>query len=73
MRTLGSSSRAIYGELAGEQMFCVAVGTVLGGSYALWRPVVQLGLFLGIYFLGLSAALLIFLRRNLLITMKEDE
>ena len=54
-------------------MLCVAVGTVLGGSYALWRPVGQLGLFLAIYFLGLSAALLIFLRRNLLTTMKEDE
>ena len=73
MRTLGSSTRAIYGELAGEQMLCVAVGTVLGGSYALWRPVGQLGLFVGIYFLGLSAALLIFLRLNLLTTMKEDE
>lgn len=73
MRTLGSSTRAIYGELAGEQMLCVAVGTVLGGSYALWRPVGQLGLFLAIYFLGLSAALLIFLRLNLLTTMKEDE
>lgn len=73
MRTLGGSTRAIYGELAGEQMFCVAVGTVLGGSYALWRPAGQLGLFLVIYFLGLSAALLIFLRRNLLTTIKEDE
>ena len=73
MRTLGSSTGAIYGELAGEQMLCVAVGTVLGGSYALWRPVGQLGLFVGIYFLGLSVALLIFLRLNLLTTMKEDE
>ena len=73
MRTLGSSARAIYAELAGEQMLCVAVGTVLGGSYALWQPVGQLGLFLAIYFLGLSAALVIFLRLNLLTTMKEDE
>lgn len=73
MRTLGCSDRVIYGELAGEQMLCVAAGTVLGGSYALWRPMGQLGLFLMIYFLGLSAALLIFLRRNLLITIKEDE
>ena len=73
MRTLGSSGRAIYRELAGEQMLCVGAGTVLGGSYALWQPVGQLGLFLAIYFLGLSAALVIFLRLNLLTTMKEDE
>lgn len=73
MRTLGCANKAIYGEFAAEQMLCTAVGAVIGGGYTLWQPLGQLGLFLLIYFLGLSAALLIFLHKNLLTTIKEDE
>lgn len=73
MRTLGCADKAIYGEFASEQMLCAALGTAIGGGYTLWQPLGQLGLFLVIYFLGLSAALLIFLCKNLLTTIKEDE
>lgn len=73
MRTMGASQSAIYLELAMEQLICVAAGILLGGGYALWQPAGQLCLFGGIYFLGLTAALLVFLRKNLLTTIKEDE
>ena len=73
MRTLGASNRAIFGELALEQMICIAAGILLGGSYSLWQPVGRLALFGVIYFAGLSVGLAIFLRKNLLNTIKEDE
>lgn len=73
MRTLGCTDQDIYREFTAEQMLCAATGTVLGGGYALWQPVDQLCLFLGIYFVGLSLALVFFLRKNLLTTIKEDE
>lgn len=73
MRTMGASHPAIFTELALEQMLCIALGILIGGSYTLWQPVQNLALFGGIYFIGLTAALLIFLRKNLLTTVKEDE
>ena len=48
-------------------------GMVLAGAPFLWRPLDDLGLFAGIYFVGLAFALLIFLSKNLLTTIKEDE
>lgn len=73
MRTMGGSQVAIYGELALEQLACIAVGILLGGSYTLWQPIGRLALFGGVYYVGLTVALLIFLRRNLMTTIKEDE
>ena len=73
MRTMGTSHPSIFTEFALEQMLCIALGIVLGGSYCLWQPVQRLLLFGGIYFVGLTAALIIFLRKNLLTTVKEDE
>lgn len=73
MRTMGASHPGIFAELALEQMLCVVLGIVLGGSYTLWQPVQKLALFGGIYFVGLSIALIVFLRKNLLTTIKEDE
>lgn len=73
MRTLGTSNRTICTELEIGQILCVAVGVILGGSYALWEPLGQLCLFAGIYIAGLTAALPVFMRSNLLATMKEDE
>lgn len=73
MRTMGQPQKDIFKELALEQMLCIGLGIILGGSYGLWRPVLRLLLFACIYFVGLTAALIVFLRKNLLTTMKEDE
>ena len=73
MRTMGNRQASIFLELAAEQVLCLTVGIVLGGSYALWQPPERLGLFGGIYCVGLIAALIIFLRKNLLTTIKEEE
>lgn len=73
MRTMGAPHIAIFGELAMEQMLCVLAGIGLGGAVFLWHPLQKLALFGGIYFVGLSIALVIFLCKNLLKTIKEDE
>lgn len=73
MRTMGTPNAVIYGGFAFEQMICVVLGTLLGGGAFLWQPVGQLFAFLGIYFVGLSIALLVFLNTNLISTIKEDE
>lgn len=73
MRTMGASHPAIFLELALEQLMCVAAGIFVGGAFFLWQPVQKLALFGGIYFVGLSVALVIFLCKNLLTTIKEDE
>ena len=72
MRTLGASHPSIFAELALEQMLCIALGIGLGGSYTLWEPVRQLIVFAAIYTAGLVVALLIFMRENLLATLKEE-
>lgn len=73
MRTMGTPNRSIYWGFALEQMLCVALGIVLGGSYNGWHPADRLGILAVIYFVGLTVALQIFLRKNLLTTIKEDE
>ena len=73
MRTVGVSNIAVCWDFALEQVLCVALGVLLGGSYALWAPAEKLAIFAGVYLVGLFAALLVFVRINLLATMKEDE
>lgn len=73
MRTLGASNVSIFAEFALEQILCIAAGIILGGSYSMWQPMNRLLLFGGIYTAGLAVALIIFLRKNLLTTMKEEE
>ena len=73
MRTLGKANFAIYIQYALEQMLCIVLGTALGGLVFQWQPVQRLGIFVGIYFLGLSAALILFLNSKLLTTVKEEE
>ena len=73
MRTLGTGDLAIYAGFVLEQMLCVTVGTALGGVSSDWQPPEQLLSFLIVYFVGLSAAIVIFLKKNLITTMKEDE
>jgi hypothetical protein len=73
MRTLGTSNPVVCLEFGAEQIMLVLLGVLLGGSYTHWEPLNRLGLFAGIYLAGLTAALLIFMKTNLLATMKEDE
>lgn len=73
MRTLGVPDCRVCMELGAEQAACVVAGVFIGGSYALWTPAEQLVLFAGIFLFGLTAALLVFIRANLLVSLKEDE
>lgn len=73
MRTLGTPNSSVYFGFAIEQMLCVIFGIVFGGAHNQWHPIDHLGFLAVVYFVGLTVALLIFLRNNLLTTIKEDE
>lgn len=73
MRTMGTPNRAVFVSFMLEQMLCMIFGVLLGGSYHYWNPADRLAVLVGIYFVGLASALLIFLRKNLLTAIKEDE
>lgn len=73
MRTMGTPNRSVYFTFVLEQMLCVILGIVLGGAYNQWQPMNRLCILAAIYFVGMTVALLIFLRKNLLTTIKEDE
>lgn len=73
LRTLGTTNRGIYGSYAMEQAFCVVSGIAAGGAVFRWQPLYQLCLFAGVYLAGLSVMLWIYLRKNLLIVMREEE
>ncbi|MCD7755194.1 MAG: hypothetical protein LUJ09_02500 [Firmicutes bacterium] len=73
MRTMGTPDQSIYLGLVLEQMLCVVFGTAIGGATYLWQPPLQLAMFATAYFVGLTAALLVFLRKNLMTTIKEDD
>lgn len=73
MRTLGRSNFFIYVQYVMEQMVCIVAGTAIGGLAFQWEPIGRLIGFVAIYFLGLSAALLLFLNSTLLTGMKEEE
>lgn len=73
MRTMGTPDSRIYFGFAAEQMLFAVLGAAAGGSVFRWDPASWLILFVCVYFAGLSAALLLMLRRNLLTAIKEDE
>lgn len=73
MRTLGTPNISVYLGFILEQMLCILAGAALGGWYFHWQPFSRLGLFAGIYFVGLSMALVIFLNEKLISTLKEEE
>lgn len=72
MRTLGTGDGQIYGSFALEQMVCIVLGTALGGAYFRWQPLMELAIFVGVYFSGLSATLWIFLHKNLITSIKDE-
>lgn len=73
MRIVGTRDGGIFSSFALEQLLCVVLGVILGGAAFLWRPFEGLILFVVIYALGLTLALVIFLRKNLMATIKKDE
>ena len=73
LRTLGTPNWKIFLEFAAEQLLCLLAGTLIGGSFFLWRPFQRLALFTLVYALGLCGALMIFLHSNLLTNLKEAE
>ena len=73
MRTLGKPNAAIYRDFAWEQMLRVLLGVAVGGAVFQWEPLGRLGMFVLVYFVGLSAALILFLNSKLLTNIKEDE
>ncbi len=73
MRTMGTSNGSIYRGFMLEQMVCFGLGILLGGAYNRWDPAYQMGVLAAGFFLGLLAALPMFLRKNLMTTIKEDD
>lgn len=73
MRTMGTPDRSIYFSFLLEQMLCFGLGIAFGGAYNGWQPASQLGILAAVFFVGLTAALLICLRKNLMTTIKEDD
>ncbi|MCM1190278.1 MAG: hypothetical protein NC541_13410 [bacterium] len=71
--TLGTTNGEIYRAYAAEQALCVILGTAAGGAIFRWSPPYQLCLFAGVYLAGLSVMLWIYLRKNLITVMKEEE
>ncbi len=73
MRTMGTPDRSIYVSFMLEQMLCFGVGILCGGAYNRWRPTSQLAILAVVFFAGLTAALRICLRKNLMTTIKEED
>lgn len=73
MRTLGTPIPSIFLNFALEQLLCLAAGTAIGGGIFAFEPSERLIAFAAVYFTGLCLALIIFLSKNLMATLKEDE
>ncbi len=73
MRTMGTPDGSIFFGFVLEQALCFGLGIALGGAYNAWQPANQLGILAGVFFAGLTLALLICLRNNLMTTIKEEE
>lgn len=73
LRTLGTGTMSIFAGLALEQLVCIGMGIFIGAAIFGWNPITPLLVLGSIYAVGLTAALIVFLRGNLLLKMKEDE
>lgn len=72
-RSMGQGSFSVFAGLAAEQLICLVFGTIIGGAAFLWQPTERIGIFMLVYTIGLSIALAVFLRRNLLTALKEED
>lgn len=73
LRSLGTPNFLIFLGFALENVSCIAVGVLLGGTPWRWQPAGQLLLFVLIYAASMIVSLLIFMNNNLLSMIKEDE
>ncbi len=73
MRTMGTRNSRIFFGFALEQGICFGSGIAIGGAYNGWQPASQLGILAAVFFAGLTVALLICLRNNLMTTIKEED
>ena len=73
MRTVGESNFSVYVGFVLEQMICILLGIAVGGAYYSWHPMDKLIIFAIVYFVALTLALVIFMSKKLLTTIKEDE
>ncbi len=73
MRTLGTPTWSVFLSFAAEQLLCLAAGIAIGGGFFGYEPPERLIAFAAVYFTGLCIALVIFLCKNLMTTLKEDE
>lgn len=73
MRTLGTPVPSVFLSFALEQLLCLLAGTAIGGGIFGFEPLERLIAFAAVYFTGLCLALVIFLGKNLMTTLKEDE
>lgn len=73
LRTLGTSNGQVYFSFAGEQTLCALLGAIAGGAVYRWEPLWQLAVFVSVYYIGLSIALAVFLQKNLLTEIKQED
>ncbi len=73
MRTMGTPGSSIFFGFALEQILCFLLGIAFCGAYSDWQPAEQLGILAAVFFAGLTTALLICLRRNLMVTIREED
>lgn len=73
MRTLGTAPVPLFCGILGEQTLWIILGTFLGGWTGRWQPAGQLLIFSAVFAAGLTLALAVFMGKNLLATIKEDE
>lgn len=64
MRALGTSNGRIYANFALEQMLFVFLGTLAGGAKFMWTPALWLILFACVYYVSMSVAIIITLRKT---------
>lgn len=73
MQTMGMATGKIFAAYFLEYSLTALLGIGLGGCFWQWQPRWQLGVFFGLFVTGLAIALLVFLRRNLLQSLKEED
>lgn len=73
LRTLGTGNAQVYLSFSAEQTMCAILGAIVGGAVYRWEPLWQLAFFVSVYFVGLSIALAMFLQKNLLTEIKQED
>jgi cell division protein FtsX len=72
MRTVGVPDARIFLEFFAEQLVLCTIGAAIGGVAFSWQPIERIAVFIGLYSAGLAISLIVFLRKNLLTSIKEE-